>query len=54
MLALATACVLDGRDVILFRGCVTAFNQRTKTALLPVRGDLAPVSGGEGPLQRGT
>ena len=24
MLALATACVLDGRDVIPFRGCVAA------------------------------
>ena len=38
VLALATACVLDGRDVIPFQGCVAAFNRRTKTALLPVMG----------------
>ena len=38
VLALATACVLDDRDVIPFRGCVAAFNQQTKTSLLPVMG----------------
>ena len=38
VLALATACVLDGRDVIPFRGCVAVFNRRTKTVLLPVMG----------------
>ena len=38
VLALAKACVLDGRDVIPFRECVAALNRRTKTALLPVMG----------------